>query len=250
MAELKNYSSYTKEQYIEYIKLELTGGVIELEISDEVIGKYVDASLQELLRYLDSVSYITVPFASCIDLTDFPCSSVTNIYRTEGYTGDGGSEFKDGSEIDPMYAQSWMVFSNGGSYYNLNNYIYNYLAYNTLIQIRNTMSTELDFVESKSGHEHKLYINAAYDVPNFITIQYVPIYRDVSQVTSDYWIDILKRLALAHVKVALGRVRTRFTQSNALWTQDGETMLQEGNEELKELRETLRVNSLLFLPRD
>lgn len=243
-----NYSTYTKEQYIEYIKLELTGGVLELEISDETIGKYIDASLQELIRYLDSVAYVTVPFASCIDLTDFPCSAVTNIYRTEGYTGDGGSAFQDGSEIDPMYAQSWMIYSNGGSYYNLNNYIYNYLAYNTLIQIRNTMSTELDFIEDKEGH--KLYINAAYDRPRFITIQYVPIYRDVSQITSDYWIDILKQLSLAHVKVALGRIRTRFTQTNALWTQDGETMLSEGNEELKNIRETLRVNSLLFLPKD
>ena len=250
MSDVKYYSSYTKQEYIDYIKMELTGGVLELEISDEIIGKYLDATLQELLRYLDSVSYITVPFASCIDLSDFPCSSVTNVYRTEGYTGDGGSNFQDGSEIDPMYAQSWMLFSNGGSYYSLSNYIYNYLAYNTLIQIRNTMSTELDHLEEKTDKTHKLYINAAYDRPQFITIQYVPIYKDVSQVTSDYWIDILKRLALAHVKIALGRIRTRFTQSNALWTQDGETMLSEGNEELKELRETLRVNSLLFLPSD
>ena len=146
---LHNIKFMTKQEYIDYIKMELTGGVLELEISDEIIGKYLDATLQELLRYLDSVSYITVPFASCIDLSDFPCSSVTNVYRTEGYTGDGGSNFQDGSEIDPMYAQSWMLFSNGGSYYSLSNYIYNYLAYNTLIQIRNTMSTELDHLKKK-----------------------------------------------------------------------------------------------------
>ncbi len=245
---MPNYSTYTKEQYIEYIKLQLTAGVLELEISDEIIGKFVDNALQEVQRYIDEPRYITVPYASCIDLTDFPCSAVTNIYRTEGYTGDGGGEVTPFSEVDPMYAQSWMVFSNGGSYYNLNNYVYNYLAYNTLIQMRNTMSTELDFFEDKN--DHKLYINAAYDRPVNITIQYIPIFKDVSEITSDYWIDILKRLALASTKIALGRVRTRFTQSNALWTQDGETLLQEGNEELKELRETLRVNSLLFFPRD
>lgn len=245
---MPNYSTYTKEQYIEYIKLQLTAGVLELEISDEVVGKFVDNALQEVQRYIDEPRYVTVPYASCIDLTDFPCSAVTNIYRTEGYTGDGGGEVTPFSEVDPMYAQSWMVFSNGGSYYNLNNYVYNYLAYNTLIQMRNTMSTELDFFEDKNGH--KLYINAAYDRPVSITIQYIPIFKDVSEITSDYWIDILKRLALASTKIALGRVRTRFTQSNALWTQDGETLLQEGTEELKELRETLRVNSLLFFPRD
>ena len=51
-------------------------------------------------------------------------------------------------------------------------------------------------------------------------------------------------------KVALGRIRTRFTQSNALWTQDGERMLEEGNTDLKELREVLRTNSNLIYPLD
>ena len=72
------------------------------------------------------------------------------------------------------------------------------------------------------------------------------MYTKTEEITSDYWIDILKRLSLAMTKVALGRIRTRFTQTNALWTQDGETMLQEGNEELKELREILRTNADLF----
>ena len=45
--------------------------------------------------------------------------------------------------------------------------------------------------------------------------------------------------------MALGRIRTRFTQSNALWAQDGETILSEGNEELKEIRDKLEQNSQL-----
>ena len=72
----------------------------------------------------------------------------------------------------------------------------------------------------------------------------------MEEITDDYWIDILRRLSVALVKIALGRLRTRFTQSNALWTQDGETLLAEGNETLKDLRETLRVNDNLFIPLD
>lgn len=53
-------------------------------------------------------------------------------------------------------------------------------------------------------------------------------------------------MSLALVKIALGRIRTRYVQSNALLTDDGSTMLQEGNEELKEIRETLRTNNDLF----
>lgn len=242
--------SLTKQQYIEYIKLQLSGGILDLEIEDTTVGKFVDAALMELQRYIDETTMITVPFASCIDTSGFEdvCSAITNVYRTEGYTGDGGSSLSDGSQVDPMYAQTWMVFSSGGNTYNLRNYLYNYLAYNTLIQIRNTMSTELSFVEDK--HNHKLYINPGLDYPTRVTLQYIPVFKDPGEVTSDYWIDILKKLSLAMTKTALGRIRTRFTQSNALWTQDGDTMLQEGNEELKDLREILRTNSLYLFPRD
>ncbi|MBP5694620.1 MAG: hypothetical protein J6X03_04160 [Bacilli bacterium] len=55
-------------------------------------------------------------------------------------------------------------------------------------------------------------------------------------------------MSLALVKIQLGRIRTKFTQSNALWTLDGEKLLQEGTEELKELREVLRANSNLVYP--
>lgn len=234
--------------YIEYIKLQVTGGLLELEIEDDVIGKFVDAALVELRRYIDQTNLITVPFAKCIDLKDFNHSAIVHVYRTEGFTGDSTSGMSEGSTVDPMYAQQWMAFSNGGSSYSLNNYVLNYLAYSTLLQMRNTSSTDLAFKEDKSAD--KLYINCNYDTPKMVTIEYIPTFDNVEEITSDYWIDILKRLSLAMTKVALGRIRTRFTQSNALWTQDGETMLQEGNEELKELREVLRVNSTYFFPRD
>lgn len=238
----------TKLDYIEYIKLQLTGGLLELEIDETVIDKFVDAALVELRRYIDQTNLITVPFARCIDLKDFNHSAIVNVYRTEGFSGDSTQSLNSTSNVDPMYAQQWMAFSNGGATYSLTNYVMNYLAYNTLLQMRNTGSTDLAFKEDKSAD--KLYINCSDNIPNMITIEYIPAFTSVDEITSDYWIDILKRLSLAMTKVALGRIRTRFTQSNALWTQDGETMLQEGNEELKELREVLRVNSTYFFPRD
>lgn len=239
--------SYTKQEYIDYIKLQVTGGLLELEIEDESIGKYIDAALAELRRYIDETKLITVPYAKCIDLTDFDHSSIVAIYRTQGFTGDA-INLDSSSKVDPMYAQQWMAFSSGGMSYNLNSYVLNYLAYSTLNQMRNNTSTDLAFKEDKRAN--KLYINCNYEAPESVTIEYIPIYRNVEEITSDYWIDILKRLSLAMTKIALGRIRTRFTQTNALWTQDGDTMLQEGTEELKELRETLRVNSAYFFPRD
>lgn len=68
--------------------------------------------------------------------------------------------------------------------YNLQNYVMNYLSYNTLLQMRNTLSTDLDFKEDKAGN--KLYINAAYSDMQAITIEYVPTYHTVEQITSSY----------------------------------------------------------------
>ena len=236
----------TLEEYIEDIKLEITGGVTHLEIKDEILAKIIKKSLKELNRYIDSTKLITVPFSPCIDLTGFKHNAVVNVFRTQGYTGDitsGGVMY-----ADPMQAQMWMAFSNGNTMYNLQDYVMNYLSYNTLLQMRNTTSTDLSFREDKS--ENRLYINTCYDAPVNITIEYIPIYEEVEDLCDPYWEDTLKKLSTAYVKIALGRIRTKYSQSNALWGLDGEQLLTEGNEELKELREQLRINDQLSYPID
>ena len=83
-----------------------------------------------------------------------------------------------------------------------------------------------------------------------VTIEYIPKLNHVEDIKSDYWIDILIRLCVDYAKIALGRIRTRYTQSNSLWTQDGQTRLDEGNSDLKDLRELLRTNSSIVYPID
>ena len=61
---------------------------------------------------------------------------------------------------------------------------------------------------------------------------------------------MLTRLCVALAKVALGRIRTRYTQTGAQWTQDGETMLNEGNAELTDIRERLVKATQLNYPVD
>lgn len=243
-------SLYTKQDYIDYVKRQVSGGLLELEIEDEVIGRFIEDALVELRRYYDIPLFITVPYSNVIDLKGFDHSAVTNVYRAQSPLGpDNSSGFTNQTAMsDPMYVQQWAVFSGTGMMYNLQNYIMNYLSYSTLNQMQNTTGADMSFLEDKKAN--KLYINCNNNIPSNITIEYIPVLRSVEDITDDYWIDILKRLSVAMVKIALGRVRTRFTQSNALWTQDGETLLAEGNEEIKELRETLRVNNNLFIPLD
>lgn len=230
------------EDVLDEIKLELTGNILDMEITDETLVSVVKKALRELERFWDETTMITVPFASCIDLegTFFreKVSSIVKVYRTEnvGDTSSGISVMND-----PIQMSQFAIFSNGGTMYNLQDYVMNYASWMTMYKIKNTMSTDLSFREDR--HNKKLYINMANGAPNFITIEYIPKLTSVEDIVSDYWKDILVKYCVAMTKVVLGRIRTRFAQSNALWTQDGDKILEEGNTELKELRELLRLNS-------
>ena len=118
------------------------------------------------------------------------------------------------------------------------------MTWNTLLQTRSASSTDLAFIFDKSTNQ--LYINTASDTPANITIMYVPRYDTVEDVKSDYWIDMICRLATANAKIIVGRIRSKYTQSNALWTLDGETLLTEGTTELTELRNYLQTNTQLL----
>lgn len=238
----------TEQEYIENIKLEITGGILELEIPDETLSKILKRTLQEVQRFIDVTELMTIPYAACIDINNTKISSVSRVFRVEGYTGSTETGATAQSLMDPMYVQTWMAFTNGGTMYNLNDYVLNYLSYNTLLQMRNTTSTDMAF---KQDHQAgKLYINSGFDRPISVTIEYVPKFTSVEEVKSDYWIDIIQRLAIAQTKVILGRIRTRYVASSSLWTQDGETLLAEGQEELKDIREKLRINSQIIYPID
>lgn len=239
----------TEKDIIEEIKLELTGDLdeMELEIEDNTIANAIRKSLRELNRYWDEMAMVTIPYASCIDLTGTPledASSITKVYRTQGQ----GVADDANAMADPVMMQQWMIFSNAGTMYNLQDYVMNYAAWSTLSSIRNTLSTDCSFTEDK--HNHKLYINSSLSSPGYVTIQYIPKLHNAEDIKSDYWQDILVRMSMAHTKIMLGRIRTRFTQSNAIWGLDGEKMLEEGTTDLKELREVLRSNSNLILPID
>lgn len=240
--------------YREEIKLKLTGDMLESELDDNTINRIIKSALRELQRYITSTRLVTIPFKPCIDLSNeedtnnekLNVNSVVMIYRTEDLSGTNG--ITSGSISDPMQVAQWQLISGMGNLTNFQDAVYNYSAWTTLEQIRNTISTDLSFRFDK--HTNKLYINVSSGTPKSITVEYIPIIQDVEEITSDYWVDMLMRLSIALTKVTIGRIRTRYTQSNALWQQDGDTILSEGREELTSIREMLLANSELCYPID
>lgn len=232
--------------YIDEIKLKITGGILELEMDDSTLERIVLAAFREIQRYISSTKMMTTSFSRCIDLSECNVSDVVAVYRTEGYMeGDNTSHDE---WIDPMQLAQWQWLAGTGSLLNFNDYMLNYSSWNTLMQIRNSVSTDLAYRYDKSTE--RLYINTSYDNPEYITIEFIPRYNDVKEIVSDFWIDKLARLSVALTKVTLGRIRSRYTQSDSPWQQDGESLLEEGNAELQEIRDKLGANSQLSYPID
>ena len=224
------------------VLLKLTGDVVSMELSDATLTKIINSALREIQRYIDTFKMVTLPYSSCIDLSDYKVSSVTGVRRSEGYMANTqGSE--SSATMDPLYASQWMLLSGIGNVGYIKDYASNLASWNTLLQIRNTLSTDLAFYYNKS--ENKLYVNISSSMPQSITIIYIPRIDDVSEITSDYWQDMLVKLSVAITKVTVGRVRTKFTQSNALWTLDGDKILEEGNTELTALRQEMKDSTQL-----
>lgn len=237
------------QAYRDEIKLELTGGILDLELSDSALDLVINSAFREIQRYICSTVIKTIPFSRCIDLSEFNVNAVVRVFRAQGYLNSNGDITNNGyAAVDPMYATQWQLLSGTSNIANMNNYVLDYASYNTLLQIRNTTSTDLAF--RYDPVEKKLYINISTNTPNTVTIEYVPYYNDVSEIVSPYWIDMLMKLAVALAKTTVGRIRSRYTQSNALWTQDGDTMLSEGNAELTAIREHLESNTQLVYPID
>ena len=140
--------------YKDEIIFKLTGGILECELDDSSLDKVINAAFREVQRYIDTTVIKTIPYQNCIDLSDYNVSAVARVYRARGFIADDGGK-NTLSPADPMYASQWQLLSGVGNMYNFNDYVYNYAAYNTLLQIRNTTSTDLAFRYDKSSN--KLY---------------------------------------------------------------------------------------------
>lgn len=223
------------------VLLKLTGNVVSMELSDTTLTQIINSALREVQRYIDTLKLITIPYSECIDLSTYKVSAVIGVRRAEGYMS--AATANSGATSDPLYASQWMLLSGIGNIGHISTYASNLAAWNSMLQIRNTMSTDLAFYFDKS--DNKLYVNISAGKPDNITIMYVPRIQDVSEITSDYWQDVLIRLSVAIAKVTVGRVRTKFKQSNALWTLDGDQILEEGSAELVALRQELKDSTQL-----
>lgn len=223
----------TRDDYIEYIDKILGGSILNIELKED-IGFFVDSAFREIKNYITDVRTMTIPYSQVIDLTDKKVANVIYLMRGHNTSGPGGFQ-------DIMY-----IYSRQSA---LNTYtLTDYARYLLAQQNKSALATDLDFHFDKANE--KLYVYAQQALPTTVTLVYTPDYISVDEITEPFWQDLIRRLALALTKEAIGRVRSKYDLSSSTYKLDGNTLLQEAKAEQEEIRAYLIGNSDMLLPID
>lgn len=229
----------TLAEYTDEIIFSLGGTVLNLEIEKD-IPRCVNRAFREVKQYVTTPAYMTVPFGASangigctVDLKDKNVYSVINVMRPDTYNSLSMNTL-DVFGLNAVYN----AMTNAESYGNRM----------LLLQQLNTISTDLEFVWDTHRKQLSVTMNPPY--VNAITIQYIPDYKDVEEITEVFWQDIILKLATAYAKQVLGRIRSKYTLNSAQYNLDGETLLNEANTEIQEIQTFLRTNVDIVFPID
>ena len=202
-------------------------------------------AFRELKRYMKTPVDKTVPFATRIDLSKVGIQTKRVLYVQAAYprigltlsTLDAGNVFQ--------VAASLNNYSGIGQTSSIN--VDPIVTEMAMAQVRNTIST--DFQWKHDPLNNCIYCTHRDPVPTHLTIRYVPIFNDVSEINNDTWLDYLIRMSEANMKKALGRSRSKYTIEGSNVTLDGDVLLQEANTELEAIRAELegKKNKLVVL---
>lgn len=229
----------TLAEYCDEIMFTLGGSVVAIEIEKD-IPRCVNKAFREVKQYVTTPAYMTIPFAAqaqgiggTVDLKDKDVYSVVNVMRPDSYNS--------------LSMNTLDVFGMNLTYSAITD-MDSYAQRMLRLQQMNTISTDLDFLWD--AHSKKLSIMMNPPFTNMVTIQYIPDYKDVEEITEVFWIDIILKLATAYAKQVLGRIRSKYTLNSSQYSLDGETLLNEANAEITEVQTFLRTNVDLAFPID
>lgn len=229
----------TLTEYVDEISFQLGGSVLELEIKDD-LPRCVNRAFREIKRYVTTPNYITLPFntgtenaGGTLDLTKYNVYSVINVMRANSYNS--------------LSMNTLDVFGLNQTYSAMTD-INSYANRMLRLQQINTISTDLDFIWNPHTKKVSVTMNPPYT--NQVTIQYIPDYKDVEEITETFWVDFILKLSVAYAKQVLGRIRSKYTLNSSQYTLDGETLLSEANAEIEQIQTYLRTNVDLAFPID
>lgn len=212
-------------------------------IESQNIKQAVLIAFRELKRYIKNPVDKTVPYSTRLDLVKLGIETVNvlNVYPARPRIGLTMSSIDSGNVFQVAAAVN--VYSAIGNTTSIN--IDPIMTEMGMAQVRNTLAT--DFQWKYDIDNQVIYCAHRDPRPAAVTIQYVPDYKDVSEIKSNVWIDYLIRLSEAHMKKSLGRARSKYTIAGSNVTLDGTILLDEANAELEQIRSELSAKRTNFM---
>ena len=203
------------------------------------IERAVLIAFRELKRYIKNPVEKTVPFSTRLDLPKLGIvtKKVLNVSAARPRIGLTMSSIDSGNVFQVAAAVN--TYSAIGQTSSIN--IDPIMTEMAMAQVRNTLST--DFQWKYDTDNDVVYCTHRDPRPAFVTVRYVPDYKDVSEINNT-WIDYLVRMSVANMKLALGRARSKYKVEGSNVSLDGETLLSEANAELEQIREQLENKKL------
>lgn len=207
------------------------------------IEQAVNIAFREIKSCMGTSTLKTVPYARRVDLlaNDIFTSRVRNVIAA--YPKVGLNLYNLDSTNVFQLAASAKFGGISSSTSNLDPLI----TQLSMAQVSNCLST--DFQWRYDLDNQCIYITCKAPTPAQVTIEYVPDYKDVSEINNPVWIDILIRLSEAYMKKSLGRSRSKYTVEGSNVSLDGNILLEEANSELESLHEEMKnkTNRLVAL---
>lgn len=228
----------TMQEIVSQISFQL-GLPTNKNIENVDIKQAVNISFTELKRYMNTPTQKTVPYAPRIDLIKVGINTVKvlNVQAAYPRIGLNLTSIESGNVFQVAAAVNTSSGFGQGNTLNLDP-IMTQLSYS---QVRNCLAT--DFQWTYDLPNQCVYCAHKAPIPSVVTIRYVPIFKDVSEITNNTWLNYLIRLSVAYTKVALGRSRSKYSIEGSNVTLDGEILLNEGNAELEIIHNELGVKS-------
>lgn len=228
----------TMQEVVEQVAF-LLGLPANENVEDLQIEKAVNIAFRELKRYMNTPVEKTVPYSTRLDLVKLGINTVKVLYvqAANPRLGLSLSSIESGNVF--QVAAAINVSSSVGQASTIN--IDPIMQEMALQQVRNCLTT--DFQWKYDLPNQVIYCTHRDPKPAVVTIRYVPIYNDVSEIQGQTWIDYLVRMSEANMKKALGRSRSKYKIEGSNVSFDGELLLDEANAELEAIRNELSVKS-------
>lgn len=225
----------TTQQALDRVKFNLgqiRGLNTRIELNEDDVQQLIQMSLDELVDKVDTPSMLILPYSEIIDVSKYKISSIDMVMRAEVPYGVSG-----GVSLDPFYFSSSVLVGNVAGSANLNSILQLQASYAVRAMAQNTVQAELVYFHDL--YHKTLTVSYSGTRPSAISILYRPEIQCVEDLPSNVWTSYLIRLATAHGKIIIGRIRAKYNVQGTPATVNSE-ILQEGLNELQALYEELR----------